>query len=221
MDDIPNWTVTLSKQWKCMGHGGKKKKKKQKTNSASCFQVIQSEKSSSRERLRIGKTTLPPSCLSLCRSHVRYNIFLISSLVSVPLLRSPPNDHAKKKKRLHRRQRSVFCCCVKFVFPLVAGSQLPKSSVLKAPFGASQCFSGSAAQWGISSRSVKTWGLSVVVGCRPALHDNTERKVYACCCDSPRRRSSQWSMPGWKSPSPVCTSFKQRGSGCRFTWYTV
>lgn len=55
--------------------------------------------------------------------------------------------------------------------------------------------SGSTARWGISGRSVKSWGLSAV-GRQPVLHDDIEPGVYTCF-DSPRRRSSTGSLAGW------------------------
>lgn len=117
--------------------------------------------------------------------------FLNSSRPSVPLLPSPrPVTQRKNKTQLRNRQSNVFRRCVKFVFSLSPYRSFRNRPVWKAPSVPRGRCSGSAARWGISSRSVKSWGSSLV-GRRPALHDDTERRAHTCCCDSPRRRSSR------------------------------
>lgn len=119
--------------------------------------------------------------------------FLYSSLASVPLLPSSLANRmcaTEKKRQLCNRRRNVFRRCVKFVFSLSPDRSFRNRAVWKAPSVPRGRCSGSAARCGISSRSAKSWGSSVV-GRHPALHDDAERRAHTCCCDSPRRRSSQ------------------------------
>lgn len=104
-----------------------------------------------------------------------------------------------QKKQLCSRQRNVFRRCVNFVFSLSPDRSFRNRRVWKAHSVPRGRCSGSAAQWGISSRSVKSWGSSVV-GCQPALQDDTERRAHTCCRDSPWRRSSKRDSCRVKNP---------------------
>lgn len=92
------------------------------TNTASCFlQVIQPEASSSRERLRSGKTILP-RCRWKIFSELQCGIYAGQSC---------------KKTALQQTEKCLPPMC-QLCFLSVAGSQLPKPTRLKGPLGASR-----------------------------------------------------------------------------------
>lgn len=192
------------------------------------LQVIQSEESGCGEGLRSGKTIAAPSCLSRCRSHVRSNRLFWTPVPppaplptpSVPLLPSLWPVTQKEKKTSPQQTEKCLPLMCQVCFLSVAVSQLPKPARLKGPLGASRALFRFCSP--VRNLQPPCEGLGVVCSRPSACPTRWHRaqSAHMLLWFSTEEKLTGGSVPRWKSLCLVCTSLKQRGSGCHVAWQT-